>query len=90
MLVLHFDKDLGVSDAASTVVRFYFNPNTYFVNSFSCVPIIFWQGGLALFTTVYLILMSIGAGLAIPGGLFMPSIVVSHVLEYGVSCCPSW
>ena len=25
---------------------------------------------------VYLILMSIGAGLAIPGGLFMPSIVL--------------
>lgn len=33
-------------------------------------------GALALFTTIYLGLMSIGAGLAIPGGLFMPSILV--------------
>ncbi len=37
----------------------------------------FSVGGLALFTTSYLGLMSIGAGLAIPGGLFMPSILVS-------------
>lgn len=37
----------------------------------------FTVGGLALFTTSYLGLMSIGAGLAIPGGLFMPSILVS-------------
>lgn len=36
----------------------------------------FSTGGLALYTAVYLVLMSIGAGLAIPGGLFMPSIVV--------------
>lgn len=34
-------------------------------------------GSLALYTTCYVVLMSIGAGLAIPGGLFMPSIVVS-------------
>ena len=38
----------------------------------------FTKGALALTTTFYLILMSIGAGLAIPGGLFMPSIFVSH------------
>lgn len=37
----------------------------------------FTPGGLALYSCVYLVLMSIGAGLAIPGGLFMPSIVVS-------------
>lgn len=36
----------------------------------------FTVGGLALFTTSYLGLMSIGAGLAIPGGLFMPSILL--------------
>ncbi|GFH09782.1 uncharacterized protein HaLaN_04991 [Haematococcus lacustris] len=36
----------------------------------------FTPGGMALFTCVYLVLMSIGAGLAIPAGLFMPSIVV--------------
>ncbi|KXZ44967.1 hypothetical protein GPECTOR_60g745 [Gonium pectorale] len=36
----------------------------------------FSVGGLALFTTIYLGLMSIGAGLAIPGGLFMPSILL--------------
>ncbi len=33
-------------------------------------------GSLALFATVYLGLMSVGAGLAIPGGLFMPSILL--------------
>ncbi len=38
----------------------------------------FSVGGLALFTTVYLGLMSVGAGLAIPGGLFMPSILVGQ------------
>jgi H+/Cl- antiporter ClcA len=36
----------------------------------------FKPGALAIYFTVYLILMSVGAGLAIPGGLFMPSIVV--------------
>ncbi len=36
----------------------------------------FTVGSLALYTTCYVVLMSIGAGLAIPGGLFMPSIVV--------------
>ena len=36
----------------------------------------FTKGGLALFVVIYLILMSIGAGTAIPGGLFMPSIIV--------------
>ncbi|GFR49429.1 hypothetical protein Agub_g11486 [Astrephomene gubernaculifera] len=42
---------------------------TKFVPAFSV-------GGLALFTTIYLGLFSIGAGLAIPGGLFMPSILL--------------
>lgn len=37
----------------------------------------FTQGSLALFVVVYLVLMSVGAGVAIPGGLFMPSIMVS-------------
>jgi hypothetical protein len=37
------------------------------------------QGSLALFVVVYLVLMSAGAGVAIPGGLFMPSIIVSVV-----------
>lgn len=37
----------------------------------------FTQGSLALYVVIYLIMMSIGAGVAIPGGLFMPSIVVS-------------
>ena len=43
----------------------------------NCVPY-FSIGSLALYTTCYVVLMSIGAGLAIPGGLFMPSIVVSQ------------
>lgn len=37
----------------------------------------FTQGSLALFVVVYLVLMSVGAGVAIPGGLFMPSLIVS-------------
>lgn len=37
----------------------------------------FTQGSLALFVVIYLILMSVGAGVAIPGGLFMPSLIVS-------------
>jgi hypothetical protein len=37
-------------------------------------------GSLALYTACYVVLMSIGAGLAIPGGLFMPSIVVRFAL----------
>ena len=36
----------------------------------------FTVGSLAIYLVCYLILMSIGAGLAIPGGLFMPSIVM--------------
>lgn len=36
----------------------------------------FTQASLALFVIIYLILMSVGAGVAIPGGLFMPSIMV--------------
>ncbi|MEW5297643.1 MAG: hypothetical protein WDW36_000839 [Sanguina aurantia] len=55
----------------------------------------FTKRGLALFTTVYLILMSIGAGLAIPGGLFMPSIVcgASWGCLWGIilrGALPSW
>lgn len=44
----------------------------------------FSKGALALYTTIYLGLMSVGAGLAIPGGLFMPSILVSlaHTVSY--------
>lgn len=38
----------------------------------------FTQGSLALFVVIYLILMSVGAGVAIPGGLFMPSLIVSQ------------
>lgn len=34
------------------------------------------QGSLVLFLIIYVILMSIGAGTAIPGGLFVPSILV--------------
>lgn len=36
----------------------------------------FSVGSLAIYLVCYLVLMSIGAGLAIPGGLFMPSIVM--------------
>lgn len=39
----------------------------------------FTQGSLALFVVVYLILMSVGAGVAIPGGLFMPSLIVGVI-----------
>jgi hypothetical protein len=41
----------------------------------------FTQGSLALFVVVYLILMSVGAGVAIPGGLFMPSLIVSQAWD---------
>lgn len=37
------------------------------------------QGSLVLFLIIYVILMSIGAGTAIPGGLFVPSILVGVV-----------
>ncbi|KIY91894.1 Chloride channel protein CLC-d [Monoraphidium neglectum] len=35
----------------------------------------FTQGSLVLFLVIYVILMSFGAGTAIPGGLFVPSIL---------------
>jgi hypothetical protein len=41
----------------------------------------FTQGSLALFVVIYLILMSVGAGVAIPGGLFMPSLIVSQACD---------
>lgn len=47
----------------------------------------FTKGSLALYTSIYLILMSIGAGLAIPGGLFMPSIVVRGRVMQRVGLC---
>jgi chloride channel 7 len=50
-----------------------FEDNEHYIPPFSI-------GCLALFTTCYLFLMSIGAGLAIPGGLFMPSILVRRSL----------
>lgn len=37
-------------------------------------------GALAIYCLFYLLLMAIGAGLAIPGGLFMPSMIVSSRL----------
>jgi hypothetical protein len=43
----------------------------------------FTPGSLALFTTCYLVLMSIGAGVAIPGGMFMPSMMVSEQGQQG-------
>ena len=49
----------------------------------------FTPGGLALYACVYLVLMSIGAGLAIPGGLFMPSIVVRGQTPVNVVPCLS-
>lgn len=36
----------------------------------------FSQGSLVLFLVVYVLLMSVAAGTAIPGGLFVPSILV--------------
>lgn len=44
----------------------------------------FTQGSLALFVIAYLVLMSVGAGVAIPGGLFMPSIMVGGACR---ACC---
>jgi chloride channel 7 len=41
----------------------------------------FSKGSLALYLVFYHICMSIGAGVAIPGGLFMPSILVSSVFS---------
>jgi len=37
-------------------------------------PSCFRPVALGLYTATYLVLMSLGAGLAIPGGLFMPSV----------------
>jgi chloride channel 7 len=36
----------------------------------------FTEGSLALYNVVYVLLMSVGAGVAIPAGLFMPSMLV--------------
>jgi len=47
----------------------------------------FTQGSLALFVVIYLILMSVGAGVAIPGGLFMPSIMVRLLCQARLKGC---
>lgn len=44
----------------------------------------FRASSLAIYCLVYLVLMAIGAGLAIPGGLFMPSMIVSLHLGLGL------
>ncbi|KAF6253336.1 chloride channel [Scenedesmus sp. NREL 46B-D3] len=63
---------LFLSSSHHTIVNLFsmgHNPGEAYVVHFT-------QGSLVLFVVVYLILMSVGAGVAIPGGLFMPSIMV--------------
>jgi chloride channel 7 len=36
----------------------------------------FTKGSLICYLCIYIVLMSVGAGVAIPGGLFMPSLIV--------------
>ena len=47
----------------------------------------FKPGGLALFTLTYLVLMSLGAGVAIPGGLFMPSVRIEGMRGAVLGAC---
>jgi hypothetical protein len=64
---------LFLSSSHHTIVNLFsmgHNPGEAYVVHFT-------QGSLVLFVVIYLILMSVGAGVAIPGGLFMPSIMVS-------------
>ncbi|WIA21477.1 hypothetical protein OEZ85_000682 [Tetradesmus obliquus] len=63
---------LFLSSSHHTIVNLFsmgHNPGEAYVVHFT-------QGSLVLFVVIYLILMSVGAGVAIPGGLFMPSIMV--------------
>jgi chloride channel 7 len=67
---------LFLSSSHHTIINLFsmgHNPGEAYVVHFT-------QGSLVLFVVIYLILMSVGAGVAIPGGLFMPSIMVS-------ACC---
>eukprot|EP00879_Flechtneria_rotunda_P004542 GHRR01004797.1.p1 GENE.GHRR01004797.1~~GHRR01004797.1.p1 ORF type:complete len:1031 (+),score=332.52 GHRR01004797.1:561-3653(+) len=63
---------LFLSGSHHTIVSLFsmgHNPGQAYVPHFT-------QGSLVLFVVFYLIFMSVGAGVAIPGGLFMPSIMV--------------
>lgn len=63
---------LFMSSSHHTIVKLFsmgHDPGEPYVTHFT-------QGSLALFVVVYIILMSVGAGVAIPGGLFMPSLIV--------------
>lgn len=64
---------LFMSSSHHTIVKLFsmgHDPGEPYVTHFT-------QGSMALFVVIYLILMSVGAGVAIPGGLFMPSLIVS-------------
>lgn len=66
---------LFLSSSHHTIVKLFsmgHDPGEPYVTHFT-------QGSLALFVVVYLILMSVGAGVAIPGGLFMPSLIVGVI-----------
>lgn len=63
---------LFLSSGHETIIQLFsigHNPGQAFVAHFT-------KGSLALYCFLYLVLMSIGAGTAIPGGLFMPSITL--------------
>jgi H+/Cl- antiporter ClcA len=67
---------LFLSSSHHTIVKLFsmgHDPGEPYVTHFT-------QGSLALFVVIYIILMSVGAGVAIPGGLFMPSLIVSGLL----------
>jgi len=75
---------LFMSSSHHTIVKLFsmgHDPGEPYVTHFT-------QGSLALFVVVYIILMSVGAGVAIPGGLFMPSLIVStsNVLVQPMRC----
>eukprot|EP00879_Flechtneria_rotunda_P030144 GHRR01032725.1.p1 GENE.GHRR01032725.1~~GHRR01032725.1.p1 ORF type:complete len:102 (-),score=28.12 GHRR01032725.1:531-836(-) len=73
---------LFLSGSHHTIVSLFsmgHNPGQAYVPHFT-------QGSLVLFVVFYLIFMSVGAGVAIPGGLFMPSIMVSSLLASCSHC----
>jgi chloride channel 7 len=77
---------LFLSSSHHTIVKLFsmgHDPGEPYVTHFT-------QGSLALFVVIYTILMSVGAGVAIPGGLFMPSLIVSQALVAPVHIRRCW
>jgi len=50
----------------------------------------FTPRSLGLLSGIYLLLMALASGVAVPGGLFMPSIMVSPCLSFAPNLCLSF